>query len=241
MKYPYYVLIPSYKREQSQRTLDMLSGEHFPKDRIIISTQTPEDYEAYEHKYGERATIIYQQGYSVGDNRNTLLQYCEKNDIQQGIMMDDDITALLLCNGRKIDKASEIDNILTKCVERSKRVCAKIWGVYPISNEFYMKKSVSVGQICIGTIYGVNDNTLRFRREFRVKEDYELCLRTMSNGGVVLRYNWLSPIAGHKTKGGCSEEWKAEDYNKYADWLISLYPEYVSKGKKQGEIKLNKR
>lgn len=240
MKYPYYVLIPSYKRVERQRTLEILSGELFPKDRIIISTQTNEDFVSYKQKYGKQATIIYRQGDSVGDNRNTLMQYCEENNIENGIMMDDDIHAILLYNGKKLTNAQDIDSVLTKCVEYSKKQGAKIWGAYPIANEFFMGRSATAGQICIGTIFGISENTLRFSSEFRVKEDYELCLRTMCGGGLVVRYNWLAPVAGHKTKGGCSDDWKANDYNKYSEWLIALYPEYVTKGNKKGEIKMKK-
>lgn len=72
--FPYKILIPSYKRAGKVKTLDLLQGETYSADDIIISTQTQEDYDAYRGHYKGRATIIYREGNSVGDNRNSLLE-----------------------------------------------------------------------------------------------------------------------------------------------------------------------
>lgn len=106
----YRILIPSFKRSEQQRTLQLLSGV-YERERIILSTQTKEDYDAYNRLYGGVATVIYREANSVGGNRNTLLEYCEKNNISNGLFLDDDLRGIVFYSGRKTNDAKEIKSV----------------------------------------------------------------------------------------------------------------------------------
>jgi len=236
----YKILIPSYKRQEKQTTLELLSGA-YTKEDIIISTQTTSDYEAYKKAYGDRATIIYKEGNCVGDNRNNLLEYCCENNIWRCIMLDDDISGFLRYDNTKITQGKFVRSLFEYFLRSAENVGAKLFGTYPVANNFFMNDKV-VRNILIGTCFGIMDTRLRFDRNFRIKEDYELCLRVMSLGGIAIRFNSYSPIAAHKSKGGCSDDWKSNQNDKYANILASAYPELCELNKKRkGEIIFKKR
>lgn len=235
----YKILIPSYQRANKQTTLELLSSA-YGKDDIIISTQTLEDYEAYKKNWGRRATIIYKQGECVGDNRNTLLEYLCQHGIGKGIMLDDDITGFVFYDKTVIKEGHAVRKLLEASMSIAMKAGCTLWGAYPVANAFFMNAKI-VKNILIGTCFGILDSRLRFDRQFRIKEDYELCLRVMSGGGLVLRFNGFSPIAAHKSAGGCMNDWKQADNNRYANTLAAAYPELCELNpKRAGEIKFKK-
>ena len=232
----YKILIPSYRRASSQSTLSTLSA-CFAKEDIIIATQTTSDYDEYRKRYDAMATIIYREADSVGGNRNTLLEYCETHGVKHALLLDDDILGLLLSNGRKLKDAKEIKAVFDYFFQLATKCDATAFGTYPLSNTFFMKNRVSVNKIFIGTIFGILDTHLRFDETYRVKEDYELCLRLLSKGKRLLRFDNVSPIAKHKTAGGCADEWKSQQYRQYAERLVFTYPDIVKMNpKRAGEI-----
>lgn len=235
----YKILIPSYQRASKQATVELLSTA-YDKDDIIISTQNLEDYEAYKKKWGRLATIIYNAGECVGDNRNTLLEYLCQQGIGKGIMLDDDITGFMCHDRTIINDGIKVRQLLEASMSIAVKAGCSIFGAYPVPNAFFMNKKI-VKNILIGTCFGILDTRLRFDREFRIKEDYELCLRVMSRGRLVLRFNSFAPIAAHKTQGGCCDDWKEADISRYAKILAAAYPELCQLSKKRaGEIKFKK-
>ena len=83
--------IPSYQRVNSCKTLDTLISMGYGRDEIIISTQTADEYRAYQQAHGDKATIIYREGSNDSVNRNTILAFM--NVDEEFILMDDDIKA----------------------------------------------------------------------------------------------------------------------------------------------------
>lgn len=234
----YKILIPSYHRHERQDTLDLLSSDVFRRDDIIISTQDASDYTVYSERYGERATVIYKKGNSVGDNRNTLLEWCQENRVKRAVMLDDDIRAFRTYDGAKITQPLQIKKMLSQCFSLAEKHGATIFGAYMVDNTFFMKNTVSVNKLLIGTVLGFNDTSLRFDPQFRIKEDFELCLRLISKGRRVLRFNSFSAIARHKTKGGCENDWKLGYLDEVANILVMTYPNLVKLSHRRGEIKM---
>lgn len=228
--------IPTYKRVEKQLTLEMLKNFGYSKDEIVISTQTKEDYEAYKNKYGNDCVVIYREGHSVTDNRNTLLDYFEKG--QWLIMLDDDIKAFLKLDGNnltKIETKQELDKMFNDFFEYTEKNNGKMWGVYPIKNAFFMKRSISKRNIinsCLGII-----NDLRFDENYKAKEDIELCCRYLKNGYNVIRFNFITYDVRHKQKGGCSDTWKSDENIKVSNKLVFKYPNLLRlNSKRKGEV-----
>lgn len=228
--------IPTYNRVEKQVSLEMLKDYGYSKEEIIMSTQTPEDYEKYSEKYGKDCTIIYREGDSVTKNRNTLIDYFDKGDWI--IMLDDDVSGFYKLNGKKeekIETKEELDKMFTDFFEYTEKNNGKIWGVYPVKNAFFMKKSINKKDIvntCLGII-----KDYRFDEDFKAKEDIELCCRYIKNGYNIIRFNFVTYNARHKQKGGCHDTWKTNENEKVAKRLVLKYPRLLRLNtKREGEV-----
>lgn len=228
------ITIPSYKRAGKVTTLAFLDNA-FSKDEIIIGTQDANDYSEYMALYGEQATIIYNEAHSVSENRNNLLEYCQAHGYKECLQLDDDISCVVTLHKAKLKGIA-----FRELIEKTFDVCRKnkviMFGGYCCSNPLMMKATAKPNLI-VGMLCGILDTTIRYDTNFRIKEDYELSLRLMSQGKLVIRFNSFGVEAKHKTSGGCSEDWKAADYQKWANMLVDAYPELVKhSNKRKGEI-----
>lgn len=228
--------IPSYKRSEEQLTLSYLEDMGYSKTDIYISTQTPEDYEKYREKYGERANIIYHEGSCVSDNRNTILNHFPIG--QKIIMLDDDIKYIGTLKEKRIEPLTKEE--LSKFIADAFTYCEKnralIWGGYPVENYYFMKRTIDKRNLLIGTILGIINSKYRFNSEFKIKEDFELCLHMMKDGYNCVRFNFLHAPAKHKTAGGCMEDWEKDE--ECTKKILLKYPNLIRKGCKNNSILL---
>ena len=229
------IAIPSYKRAGKVTTLDFL-GDAFNKEEIIIGTQTQQDYDSYLSLYGEKATIIYKEGNSCGENRNSLLEYCSKNGINEVLMLDDDISHVITMQKKKL-VGKEFRELMERCYSMCRENNVVLFGGYCCENPFMMSKTIK-RNIIVGMLFGLLDTSVRFDPQFFVKEDYELSLRLMMQGKKVARFNMFAAAAKHKTAGGCEDAWKRNDHQELAELLVSAYPNLVKlHPTRKGEIK----
>lgn len=238
--------IPSFRRSTQLKTLAYLQTCGIPKDRIIVSVQDNIDLEKYaEAKIDTFCNLISCTGDCVSDNRNNILTYCEDKGIKRLIMLDDDISRIhILCgegNSRKQHNVgTDIDNIMNRLFGYCEKRQAKLFGGYPVSNEMMQSQKIRDRWIFIGTLMGFTDMSLRFDRDMRVKEDYELCLRLISQGQKSVRFDFVSCSALHKSRGGCSNEWDTGQSEIASRTLIKKYPILVKQNpKRKGEILFN--
>lgn len=230
--------IPTYRRE-SLPTLDLLRSAGVERERILVSTQTQEDFAVIRARYSQHCTPIYREGKCVGDNRNNLMEYCKEKGHSKLVMLDDDIKSIDIVSGKKNRPltSQELEPTFAYCFAQAGRNNAPLWGLYPVNNAFFQRPRVLRRSILIGTVMGITDNTLRYDETFRIKEDYELCCRVMAQGRNVLRFDMLSANAAHKSKGGCEEEWNKHSKVVYAHLLAERYPTLIAQQKKPGEVK----
>lgn len=230
--------IPTYKREKLP-TLDILRAAGVDRDRILVSTQTEEDFATICDRYFQYCIPLYREGKCVGDNRNRLMEYCEQEGYDKIIMLDDDIKSIDIMSGKKNRPltSQELEPTFAYCFAQAKRNNAPLWGVYPVNNAFFQRARTLRRSILIGTVMGITDNTLRYDETFRIKEDYELCCRVMAQGCNCLRFDVLSANAAHKSKGGCECDWNKTSRRIYAHLLAERYPELIGLSNKPGEVK----
>lgn len=229
------IAIPSYKRAGKVTTLDFL-GDAFTKEEIIIGTQTAEDYDLYCASYGERAHVIYKEGHSCGENRNSLLEYCETYGINEVLILDDDISHVITMQKKKL-VGKGFRELMERCYQMCRENKVVLFGGYCCENPFMMSKTIK-RNIIVGILFGLLDTSVRFDPNFFVKEDYELSLRLMTQGKNVARFNMFAAAAKHKTAGGCEEAWKRNDHQELAELLVAAYPELIKlHPTRKGEIK----
>ena len=228
--------IPTYKRPEKQLSLKMLRDFGYSKEDIIMSTQTEEDYKAYKERYDNECTIIYKEGHSVTENRNTLIDYFDKG--QWVVMLDDDITGFFKLTGKslkKIETREEFEKMLNDFFEYTERNNGRMWGVYPCKNAFFMKQSINKKDIinsCLGLIIDQ-----RFDETLKTKEDIELCCRYIKSGYNIIRFNFITYDVKHKQKGGCCDVWKSEENDVVSKKLVAKYPKLLRlNSRRKGEV-----
>lgn len=208
----YIFAIPSYKRPDNQAAMQWLNGLGYTRADIVIGTQTREDYDEYQRLHGRNARITYRPGSCIADNKNALLEICKGKRV---VMLSDAVKRI--CKLRKDGQAepvtgrAELQMLLDRNFRVMEREGAVLWGVYPVCNGFFMDHTYTVDNLIMGCCMGFPENTeLRFRRDFRVKEDWDISLRTIEEGKHIVRFNDMAFDRRHKIKGGCQEMWQAK-------------------------------
>lgn len=228
--------IASYDRADKQYFLSYLKGMGYGKKDIYIGTQCRRDYEQYQDLFGKDATILYREGHNVSENKNTLVErLCGKG--VPVVFASDKVKSLqyLGADGKAHDIADRaaFDRIVEWCYATAAKNHATVWGVYPTNNAYFMKRSVSVDKMLLGCCMGFMPKArIMFDPNFPLKEDFELSLRVIRDGGHTLRFNSLCLNATFHTKGGCHSFWNSDGDNVNATCckrMMEKYPNLVTK------------
>ena len=241
-------LIPSYMRCGRVRAIGYAEKV---ADRIIMSTQTPADYEAYREEYGDRAEIVYGPADSAAGNRNTLLRAIR--DGERAIMLDDDVKRVNVCFGTKsrdVREATRDD--IERCFDAMERAGANVGGFYPVNNPFfaYPRAEETRNDILIGAgMLFIADGTL-FDESYGACEDYALVLKAIADGGTVMRFNRfliettedsMSAALAGETSGGLAGAYASGKHGEAIRRLAREYWPMARLGKDGTSIQIDKR
>jgi len=186
----------------------------------------------------------------ITSTRNWILQ---NSDERWVVFLDDDAknvgyTKLEERKSKKVDIKDEgfWGEEFIKAFDLCEQLNYKIWGVkteaaprsvYPYK-PILLKTYVTAS--CMGMI---NDGNYEFDEKFKVKEDYEICLRHIKNEGGILGIRYLHWENEHwVTDGGCKDYRTIEMEKKAIKDLIKLYPGMIASAKRKANqftIKLN--
>ncbi len=236
----FIIAIPSYQRAETQGTLKYLSDMGVEKDRVFIFVQTEQDYEKYQ-RYVDKCGVIYAKADGIAKARNNILRHFK--GVHDIFMLDDDVNYIGQLKGDTIKPISDketFDRTIGKCFEQARRAAAPLWGVYPVNNAFFMQRSIST-KVTVNTAVGFpKGQILTFNETFSAKEDIELCARVLNNGKPILRYNFLSVNAKHRTNaGGCFEAWHSTAHTKTVARLCRMYPDILApNSRKANEVRM---
>lgn len=186
----------------------------------------------------------------ITDTRNWILKNSEEKWV---VFLDDDAknvgyNKLEERKTKKIEIRDEgfwVEEFL-KYFDITEQLGYKIWGTrtessprgtYPYK-PFLTRSYVTAS--CMGI---VNDGEYLFDPEFKVKEDYEICLRHIRDKGGILAIRYLHWENEHwTTDGGCKDYRTIEMERDAIKKLIKLYPNMISSAKRKANeftIKLN--
>lgn len=83
----------------------------------------------------------------------------------------------------------------------------------------------------------INDGSYYFNENFKVKEDYEICLRHIKNEGGILGARYIHWENSHwNDEGGCKDYRTVEIERKAIKDLIKMYPGMIRSAKRKASI-----
>lgn len=237
--------IPTYKRKLKEKTLDYLIKIGYPKERIILSTQTHEDYVFLKEKYGRFCDVIFGYANNAGANRNNILKKIQKGDWI--LLLDDDAKCIeyLTTDGniRPFDNFKKLDKFCSSIISYSEKNNIKLIGGYPViySKDFWkkcIKEKYKFDTFIDGMLTLLHYDGNMYNEDFMLKSDYELSLRLISQGNHVMRINNVRINAMSKSQGGC-EEIRKNVKDIYGSLLVDMYPNLITfKKNNKKEIRL---
>tara|TARA_R110000782_G_C14694334_1_gene401441 strand:- start:51 stop:824 length:774 start_codon:yes stop_codon:yes gene_type:complete len=241
----YRIAIPSLNRSKGlgEKTLKVLNQHGIPSEVVDIFVANDDQAQLYRKEYpdynivvgiiGKRAisNFIFQDYYSEG---------------QHIVHFDDDIEQIRFKNPRnwedpntfcddELDLKKEINIAFREC-EKSGR---HLWGVYPVSNPYFMKNTISYDYKFVGGwMFGVINK--KSSNECLIGDgcidDYERSIRHyLSDGGVVrLNYiccktNYGNPDGGI---GSIEGRGRQESFDQLEESFAGLFTIRVKKGSK---------
>lgn len=182
--------------------------------------------------------------------RNWILQ---NTDEPRVMMLDDDVkkAGYVERYERKVNHREVKDEglwleIFINAFDLTEQLGYKIWGfkTESSSGSAYPYKPIIFKTYVLGSCMGIiNDGEYYFDEEYKVKEDYELCLRHIEDKGGILGIRYLFWENLHwDTEGGCKDYRTINIEREAIKKLIKRYPGMVKSAKRKGgefSIKLN--
>jgi hypothetical protein len=241
----YVVAVPSYKRAEICRdqTLKLLDKLKVDRSKIFVFVANEEEAKTYTNVIGDYQIVVGVKGISA--QRRFYLNYFPENT--RVVSLDDDIGELLEKDNEKL---YEYSGTLDELCEHMFGICeeqdAKLWGINPVMNAFFMKDYVTVGLrfICanfMGTYAGNWAHCDPERRMTSSGEDHHSTIRSFIKYGSVVRAEYLCPKTKYWAKGGIDAMVtetegisRAERHSTELHWVESRYPDLAKVKLKEG-------
>ena len=236
------IAIPTYRRPNKFLTLK-LAEQIVGRENVFVFFHDNEDYEAYKQNYDFLNSIVTNNPRGIAKQRNAILKNFPRDE--EIIMMDDDITCFYKLTNGKLRKLSPVEckGEFGACFKITRKENCKVWGIYPVDNDYFMSNKIDDETLLIGCTMGIINNELRYDEELNSKEDYDFCLQNIKKFGKSIRFNYLTSKAKHKQTnekdGGCA--WAYKEWDKDCKKLLDKwYPIIKPNPKRENEIVLSK-
>ena len=243
----YVVAVPSYRRAQicKDQTLSVLERLQVSKDKITVFVANEEEEQTYRQVIGNEYKIVVGVR-GISSQRKFIHNYYPVGT--RIISIDEDMAELYeLGDEELIPTRYTLDQIAELGFGNAEREGAKLWGINPTMNHFFLKNHVSVGlrYICanfMGSYAGDWVFVDPERRMTPTGEDHHSSLRSFTRYGAVVRLEWLCPKTKYFASGGidaCVTEDGAKRADKHAAelrWVQNRYADLCSVQIKAGGV-----
>lgn len=223
----YKIVVCSHDRVHTlkKKTLATLEKYQIPKDKIHIFVAEDEE-DAYRQALDGYKICPGEKG--LAQQRNAVSRYFESDEPL--FCMDDDISGFYCSENKKIVPLADLDAFIKQGFQKAKEVGASLWGLYPVKNALWLKKSIQRGLVFIyGCSFGLY-NKKDVQITLALKEDVERTLKFYQRDGVVLRLNWVAPGQSYrKGKGGLSSLRTLEREEAECDTIVRDWPSLAKK------------
>lgn len=241
----YQIAIPSHNRSSdiNKYSLKYLAETGISKDKVRVFV-APDQIPQYQSDldpalYGE----LIPTALGIRANHNAITNYYPEDTPL--IRLDDDVRYLAQAQDPKtLVRIEDTDQLIKDSFARADLVGATLWGLYPIDNPFFMKPKERYGlSFIIGQFFGAyNKHSEVLGAE--IKEDFERSILRFIADGTVLRFEYLTAVAGRVggNRGGLQTMDRASMNEQGTEYLLNTYPDFVAEKKSRAngyrEIKL---
>ena len=246
----YQIAIPSYARAEllKHQTIAFLERSGVDPSRVTVFVANEDESDAYRYTLGHKYKIVIGRLGKVNQQRFYHNYYDKGTPL---LNLDDDTVTL---RQRTPDgKLEDFNGSIDELVETGFRICkeegAKMWGINPVENGFFMSDVVTVGlrYIC-GNFYGNYAGDPAIVGTDRVYaessgDDFETTLRSFIQNGSVVRFEYICPKTKYFAAGGIDAELKSrgiqnrqDDHSVALANIVSRYPELSSLTTKAGGV-----
>ena len=238
IKIDYSFVIPSRGRADCVSTIELI------KDigrKMYIVVDTEEEKKEYK-KHNFNVTILVSNVKGIQNVRNFIFDTFQGEKI---VTLCDDVQGIfeLGINHKSDEKLVKLNpEQIDKMIQFGFRQCevfkTKLWGIYPIPNNFFMSNTMGSKNFIIGTFSGIIISDIRCDKEMPLKEDYDFTIKHILRYGSALRFNQYSVKAKHySNKGGAVDYRNDESEKKAISRLKELYPSIIKdNSKRKNEI-----
>ena len=232
----FHVAIPSYQRSEllQQKTLSFLERQNVPADYVTIFVADEAEAQVYRSALiGKRYSHVVVGRPTLRGARRAIIEHYPQD--APVLCLDDDVSDLMRLCGTRLVPEADLMATAEDAFALCKRSRARLWGVGPVPNHFFMRETVSNGpSFIVGCFYGMLvDKDERRHTTLAFKEDYERSLQWFAMDGVTIRFNYLAV----KTKfyasiGGLASARTVQAQQEAVVALAARFP---------GRVRLNKR
>lgn len=243
----YSIAIPSYQRAETCKTQTLATLERMgvDKDKIHIFVADAEQEEIYRNELANEYRIIVGVK-GITAQRQFYHRWFKENE--KILSLDDDIAEVFERTDENLKTTDyTIDEIVELGFNHTEFERAKLWGINPTMNNFYLSDAISVGlrYICanfMGSYAGDWVFTDEKRRLMPTGEDYDTSLRSFVRYGSVVRIEYLCPKTKYFAKGGIDAsitetgKERKQEHDTELRWIQGQYPDLSSIKMKAGGV-----
>lgn len=247
----YFIAIPTYKRPEllKKKTLAFLEKHEVPKNiiKIFVANEAElGDYVKSNPEYESNFIVSIQGMMNV---RNFIKNYYLPET--RVLNIDDDLEDIIEFISPKEGRPLVDFNGM---VDAGFRYCdiykTRLWGIYPVNNPYFMKKTVDTKLRYInGTFWGIiNSSDPFFNVSIDDKEDFERTILYYHRYKKVIRLNWVGSKTnyydekgGMQADGELSQKRTEERVSASGNYLLRRWPQYCERNMRKTdhfEIKL---
>ena len=197
--------IPTYKRYDiiQSKTLSLLNSYDIPKKDIFIFVADKKEFKLYKEVLGDDYKIVVGVLY-ISKQRNFINNFFKEG--QQIVLIDDDIDEISELSKTKLKRLPNLKKFVNDAFAECKDNNAYLWGIYPVNNHYFMRKTITKDlRFIAGGFYGIiNRKSKDLKLWVEEKEDILKTLQYFVKDGIVIRYNFIGMKTKNYATGGIS-------------------------------------
>ena len=228
------VVIPSYNRVEifKKKTLAVLQEYKIPKEKIYVFVANDEQKKLYDDALKTEVGHIVVGIKGLPEVRNFIFDYFPKD--KPIVSFDDDVRGFIELDEKSKGgkrKLKDLAGMFDRGFKECEKTGAKFWGVYPVSNPFFMKDKVSTDfKFIIGSFWGCYNpkDDVRINIGNGEKEDYQRTIQFWKRDQAIVRLNDVAvQTATYATPGGLQDGNRLAREQKTVKIMLKKYPEYL--------------